>query len=117
MPTAQYIALSRYPITLSAEEIHHNLLLSHPTYKADALAKSLIALFKKTYMPSDPNDEIHSEFEKEIIIKVNLEYYVKESLTRNMFRYAKISNRDDESWYKLLKEVSIVNSDGTSVSQ
>ena len=35
-PTAQYIALSRYPISLSAEEIHHQLLLSHPTYKADA---------------------------------------------------------------------------------
>lgn len=119
MPTAQYIALSRYPISLSAEEIHHNLLLSHPSYKADEHAKSLIALFKKTYMFPDTENEIHTELEKSLIIKVNLERYVKESLTRNMFRYAKISNRDDEAWYKLLKEVSIkdnTNEDTTCVS-
>lgn len=106
-PTAQYIALTRYPISLSAEEIHHQLLLGHPTYKADDNAKELIALFKKTYMMPDPDGEIHTELEKELIIKVNLERYVKNSLINNMFRYAKISERDDGSWYDLLKEVSI----------
>lgn len=109
MPTAQYIALSRYPISLSAEEIHHQLLLSHPTYKADANAKELISLFKKTYMMPDPDGEIHTELEKALIIKVNLEHYVKTSLKNNMFRYAKISERDDGAWYDLLKEVSITD--------
>lgn len=113
MPTAQYMALSRYPITLSDEEIHHNLLLSHPTYKADKHAKELISLFKKTYMMPDPDDEEHTELEKELIMKVNLERYVKESLTKNMFRYAKISERDDGAWYKLLKEVSIIDEEET----
>lgn len=80
MPTAQYIALSRYPISLSAEEIHHQLLLSHPTYKADANVKELISLFKKTYMMPDPDGEIHTELEKALIIKVNLEHYVKQAL-------------------------------------
>lgn len=113
MPTAQYIALSRYPINLSAEEIHHQLLLSHPTYKADAQVRELISLFKKTYMIPDPDGEMHTELEKELIIKVNLERYVKTSLTNNMFRYAKISERDDGAWYDLLKEVSITTDDVT----
>lgn len=108
MPTAQYMALTRYPITLSTEEIHHQLLLSHPTYKADENAKELIALFKKTYMSTDPDDDIHTDLEKELIIKVNLERYVKESLKKNMFRCAKISERDDGAWYDLLKDVSIM---------
>lgn len=116
MPTAQYIALSRYPISLSAEEIHHQLLLSHPTYKADAQAKELISLFKKTYMMPDPDGEMHTELEKELIIKVNLERYVKTSLTNNMFRYAKISERDDGAWYDLLKEVSIIAENVTADS-
>ena len=110
-PTAQYIALSRYPITLSAEEIHHHLLLSHPTYKADDDVKSLIHLFKKNYMVSDETSEELTELQKQLIIKVNLERYIKDSLKRNMFRYAKISNRDDEAWYKILKEVSITEID------
>lgn len=109
MPTAQYIALTRYPISLSAEEIHHHLLLSHPTYKADEDAKSLIALFKKNYLAPNEGSESQTELEKQLMIKVNLERYIKESLKRNMFRYAKISNRDDEAWYKLLKEVSIID--------
>lgn len=111
MPTAQYIAFSRYPISLSVEEIHHQLLLSHPTYKADANVKQLISLFKKTYMMPDPDGEMHTELEKELIIKVNLEHYVKTSLINNMFRYAKISERDDGTWYSLLKEVSLMPED------
>lgn len=110
-PTAQYIALSRYPISLSAEEIHHHLLLGHPTYKADNDAKSLIALFKKLYINSEEAFENMTEHEKYLMIKVNLEKYIKDSLKRNMFRSAKISNLDDEAWYKLLKEVSIFESD------
>lgn len=109
MPVAQYIALTRYPITLSAEEIHHQLLLGHPTYKADDDAKDLIALFKKTYMAKDSDEEIHTELEKFLIMKVNLGRYVKESLKKNMFRHAKISKWDDAAWYDLLKEVSITD--------
>ena len=121
-PTAQYIALSRYPISLSAEEIHHQLLLSHPTYKADANAKELISLFKKTYQTPDSYEEtikyseILTDLQKEIIIKVNLERYVKTSLTNNMFRYAKISERDDGAWYDLLKDVSIKSQDNVDIS-
>lgn len=109
MPTVQYIALTRYPISLSEEEIHHNLLLDHPTYKADEKAKSLIALFKKIYIGPEDETSLHTELEKELIIRVNLEHYVKQSLEKNMFRCAKISNQDDETWYKLLKEVSIMD--------
>ncbi len=107
MPTVQYIAFSRYPISLSSEEIHHQLLLGTPVFKADSYVKDFIALFKKTYMADDPAGDMHTELEKELIIKVNFERYVKNSLKNNLFRYAKISERDDDFWYDLLKEVSI----------
>ena len=108
LPTIQHIAFSRYPITLSIEEIHHLLLLNHPSYKADKDVKSLISLFQKLYVSVDDKEK-PTELEKELMIKVNLERYVKESLKRNMFRYAQISNRDDDDWYKLLKKVSITD--------
>lgn len=107
MPTLQFMAVSRYAISLSDEEIHHNLLLSYPTFKADREAKELIALFKSLYLSSTSEKEELSELQKQLNIKVNLERYIKKSLESNMFRYGKISNRDDEAWYKLLKEVSI----------
>ena len=107
MPTLQFIAVSRYEISLSDEEIHHNLLLSYPTFKADNEAKELIALFKNLYLSTNSETEDLSELQKQLNIKVNLERYIKKSLESNMFRYGKISNRDDEAWYKLLKEVSI----------
>lgn len=108
IPTIQYVALSRYPISISNEEIHQELLLNNPTYKADDNVKELIALFKKTYMEND-NIALHNEKEKELIMKVNLEYYVKTSLTNNMFRYGKISDRDDGGWFDILEKTSIKN--------
>ena len=84
--------------------------------------QELISLFKKTYQTPDSYEEtikyseILTDLQKEIIIKVNLERYVKTSLTNNMFRYAKISERDDGAWYDLLKDVSIKSQDNVDIS-
>lgn len=107
MPTAQFIALSRYPMSLSPEEIHHELLLSHPTFKADEEIKNLIAMFKNTYLSTDPTTSIFSDYQKELMLKAYLEDNIKKIITRNMDRCAKASERDDSSWYKLVKEESI----------
>lgn len=107
MPTAQFMALSRYSLSLSPEEIHHELLLSHPTFKADEEIKNLIAMFKNTYLTNDSSTSLFSDYQKELMLKAYLEDNIKKIITRNMDRYAKASERDDSNWYKLIKKESI----------
>lgn len=103
MPTAQFIALSRFPISLSDEEIHHELLLTYPTLQADNEIKELINMFKSTYLPGDNNGVALSEYQKELMMKTYLEDTIKKIISQNMNRYAKASERDDSIWYKILK--------------
>lgn len=108
MPTIQFIGISRDWLTLSAEEIHQVLLLHYPTFRAEGEAQEMIDLFNRLYMsPENSNGreliEL-SDLQKAITIKANLERYIKNSLKKNMFRYGKISNRDDDEWYHLLKD-------------
>lgn len=107
MPTAQFMALSRYSLSLSPEEIHHELLLSHPTFKADEEIKNLIAMFKNTYLVNNASSSLFSDYQKELMLKAYLEDNIKKIITRNLDRYAKASERDDSNWYKLIKRESI----------
>ncbi len=104
MPTAQFMAFSRYPVSLSAEEIHHELLLTYPTFKANDEIKELIAMFKNTFLSPDSATNNLSDYQKELMLKVYLEDKIKKIISKNMDRYAKVSERDDSSWYHLLKE-------------
>lgn len=45
-----------------------------------------------------------SETQKQAIVKNKLEYYFNEILEANLFRFAKVSNREDDSIYKLIRE-------------
>lgn len=103
MPTSQFIGLSRYPLSQSPEEIHHELLLSYPTLKADAEVKDLISMFKNTYSHDSREFSVYTEYQKELMVKAYLESEIKKIITRNSERYAKISTRDDDAWYHLVK--------------
>lgn len=103
MPTAQFIALSRFPISLSEEEIHHQLLLNYPTLQADNEIKGLVNMFKNTYLSEGNEVSVLSEYQKELMLKTYLEDTIKKIITQNMNRYAKASERDDSTWYKMLK--------------
>ena len=103
MPTAQFIAFSRFPLSLSSEEIHHELLLTHPTFKANAEIKELVSMFKNTYLAPDSATSMLSDYQKELMLKVCIEDHIKKIIAQNMDRYAKASERDDSSWYHLLK--------------
>ena len=107
MPTAQFMAFSRHPISLSAEEIHHELLLTYPTFKANEETKELITMFKNTYLTPASITNNLSEYQKELMLKVCIEDAIRNIISKNMDRYAKISERDDSAWYHLLKEEEI----------
>ena len=109
-PVIQFIGISRYPLSLSEEEIHHKLLLDYPTFEADPeMVDEMIMNFKALYAEPDGvfNDRF-SEYQKAVMVRSTLERFVKKSLERNMFRYGKISGTtDDDQWYHAIKAASV----------
>ena len=110
-PVVQFIGISRYPLSMSIEEIHHSLLLNYPTFKAEAETEEMIKNFKALYVDDEAAAQGFSEYQKSVIVRSTLERYIKKSLERNMFRYGKISERDDDEWYHSIKAASISGSD------
>ena len=109
-PVIQFLGISRYFLSMSEEEIHHNLLLDYPDFEADPeMVDEMIVNFKALY--ADPNgamNEKFSEYQKAVMVRSTLERFVKKSLERNMFRYGKISGAtDDDQWYHAMMAVSM----------
>lgn len=109
-PVVQFIGVSRYPLSISVEEIHHSLLLNYPNFKAENETEEMIRNFKALYVDSEGSGQDFSEYQKSIVVRSTLERYIKKSLERNMFRYGKISERDDDEWYHGIKTASISDS-------
>ena len=109
MPVIQFMGISRYPLSLSTEEIHHMLLLNYPTFKAQAETEEMIHTFKMLYVAEGDPKYQFSEYQKAIMVQSTLERYIRKSLERNMFRYGKISERDDDDWYHSIKDASAKN--------
>ncbi len=104
MPVIQYLGLARHPLSMSVEEIHNCLLLGHPTYRVDVEAKKMLDDFNKLNAESGVAAmNGFSEHQKDLMIHSILERSVKKSLERNMFRYGKISDSDDDDWYHAIK--------------
>ena len=113
VPVVQFIGMSKYPLSMSVEEIHYNLLLDYPSFEADQeMVDEMITNFKALY--ADPDGAIckgFSDYEKAIMVKSTLDKFVRTALTRNMFRYGKITGTtDDDQWYHAIKKTSIKNS-------
>ena len=61
-------------------------------------------MFKRLYIDKNDISSELDEDQKLAIIKNKLEYHFEQILEANSFRFAKISNREDDSIYKLIKE-------------
>lgn len=109
-PVVQFMGISRYPLSMSIEEIHHSLLLNYPNFKAESETEEMIRNFKALYVDTEESRQGFSEYQKSIVVRSTLERYIKKSLERNMFRYGKISERDDDEWYHAIKAASISDS-------
>lgn len=110
-PVVQFIGISRYPLSMSIEEIHHCLLLNYPSFKAEEETEEMIRNFKALYVDDEAAAQGFSEYQKSVIVRSTLERFIKKSLERNMFRYGKVSERDDDEWYHAIKAASINDAD------
>ena len=67
-------------------------------------------LFKRMFVENNEISSTLTEYQKVAILQNKIEYHLNDILEANAFRFAKISNREDDVVYKLIKEG--VNVDG-----
>ncbi len=104
MPVVQFLGLSRDFIDLPPEEIHHNLQLGYPSIQSKEAASQLIRKFKDLYLSTDTPLSSYSDFDKELVMAGNIDFTLRDILKKNLFRYGKISNLDDDEWYHFIKD-------------
>lgn len=105
MPVLQFIGFSRIPLAQSPEEIEFNLLLRQvsPPLLIKEETEELIRIFKMLYLENTKVCEALSDLQKTIFIQSTLERAIQKNMKRNLFRYSKISERDDDAWYHAIK--------------
>jgi hypothetical protein len=59
----------------------------------------LLEQFKSLYLDTNINLE---EYQKNYIMQNNIERSIMDAVKRNMFLYGKISNREDDKYYRLI---------------
>ena len=103
-PCVEYIILSKKLIDKPEGEIYRCLQFNDYKVNFDSSIKEMVSLFKRLYVEKNDISLNLTDNQKNSIIQNKLEYYFNEILESNYFRFAKISNREDDMIYKLIKE-------------
>jgi len=108
MPCVQFVILSKYILNKSEGELYSLLSLSVSDINVKSETEKLINLFKNLYVYTENNEDMFlEEYQKVKIVENCLENLMKELIDANVFRYAKISNSEDDDFYRLIKEEKI----------
>lgn len=103
-PCVQFIILTKKILDVPEGELYNILAFDKLNINLDSAIKDIIELFKRVYIDKNELSMNLSETQKQAIVKNKLEYYFNEILEANLFRFAKVSNREDDSIYKLIRE-------------
>ena len=105
-PCAQYIIISKKVIEKPDGELYNCLKLDDYTVKLDDSIEDIVALFKRLYVDKNEISLELSETQKLAIIQNKLDYHFYDILESNAFRFAKVSNKEDDAVFKLIREAS-----------
>ena len=109
-PCVQFLLISKRLVDKPDGEIYECLKFEDINVNLDNAVKELIELFKRLYVEKNELANTLTENQKSAIVQNKLEYHFSEILEANVFRFAKISNREDDLVYKLIKEgVDVAN--------
>ena len=103
MPVLQFLGISRSPLCISAEDIQHALLLRYPIVDVREEVEEVLRIHRILFIDNDDARNSFTQDQKKAVIQSTVERAVLRNLTRNAFRYAKISEEDDDAWYHLIK--------------
>lgn len=109
-PCVQFIILSKKLIDKPDGEIYNCLKFDKINVNLDYAMKEMVDLFKRMFVENNEISSTLTEYQKVAILQNKIEYHLNDILEANAFRFAKISNREDDVVYKLIKEG--VNVDG-----
>ena len=103
-PCVQYIIISKKLIDVPDGELYDILKFDDYSVDMEDAIKDIIELFKRLYAEKNEISIELTDNQKQAIVKNKLEYHFNEILEANAFRFAKISNKEDDKIYKLIKE-------------
>ena len=103
-PCVQFVILSKKLIDKPDGEIYNCLKFDDYNINFDYAIKDVVDLFKRLYLDKNEISTTLTENQKNAIIQNKLEYHFDEILDANVFRFAKVSNKEDDKIYKLIKE-------------
>lgn len=103
-PCVQFLIMSKKLIDKVDGEIYDCLKLDYSVINLDTQVSDLIDLFKRMYIEENELSKNLNESQKQAVIENNIKFFFSEIVEANMFRFAKVSNREDDSLYRVLKE-------------
>ena len=106
MPCIQFIILSRSALRMPDGEIYQMLALGTSDVSVHNEAEQLLNLFKTLYIENKDNPNQLNEYQKKRIIEDSLSNMLIDMIEANMFRFAKVSNMEDDSYFRLIREGS-----------
>jgi hypothetical protein len=104
MPCVQFAILSKKILKVSDGEIYNLLALGVSEINVETEAEQLINLFKNLYINNETLKDDLTSIQKKKIVENSLNAIVSELIDANMFRFAKVSNMEDDDYYRILKD-------------
>ncbi len=106
MPCVQYIIVSEKLFKIPDGELYQRLSLGISEVNVQNETNQLITLFKNLYIENQDNPNGLNDFQKQRIIGDSLENMLEEMIDANMFRFAKISNSEDDRFFRMIRDDS-----------
>ena len=104
MPSIQYILISATALNLPEGEIYNLLALKTADINVHNESEKLVELLKNLYLNTSENTLALEEFQKRKIFESSLESVIADVLESNIFRFAKVSAKDDDFYYNFIKD-------------
>ena len=103
-PCIQFMIISKKLLDVPDGELYESLKFDKYEVNMDDNIKDIISLFKRLYVEKNDLASDLTEAQKMAIVRNKIEYHLNEILEANVFRFAKVSNREDDRVYRLIRE-------------
>ncbi|MBE7075618.1 MAG: helix-turn-helix transcriptional regulator [Clostridiales bacterium] len=103
-PCVEFIIISKKLIDKPDGELYKCLKFDDFSVNFDNAISDLVELFKRLFVENNEISTNLLENQKYAIIQNKFEFIFNEIVQANLFRFAKISNKEDDTIYKLIKE-------------
>ena len=102
VPCIQYILFSCVELSAPDGELYNMLSLGLADINIKNEVNDLIGLIKRLYV--NKNDSGLNEYQQKHIVEDSIKNIIFDAVDSNMFRFAKISNIEDDNYYRLIKD-------------